>query len=144
MFCPNCNTTETKVLDSRIVEEGRAVRRRRECDECDYRFTTFERKGVVEMMVIKKDGSKEPYNRSKIKKAMMIASVKRNIGTEQIEMLINNLEVSRSNQWSEMMSSLIGDDILRELKKIDIVAYVRFASVYKKFDTMSDFQNLIE
>jgi|GEM_PF-2184197 len=96
MYCPHCGATDTKVIDSRLIDNGTTVRRRRECDTCDYRFTTFERRGMVEMQVIKKDGSKEPYNRSKIRTALTLAFAKRNYGAEQIEQLIDQLEIKRS------------------------------------------------
>jgi len=96
MYCPHCSATDTKVIDSRLIDTGTTVRRRRECDSCEYRFTTFERRGMVEMMVIKKDGTKEPYNRQKIRTALTLAFAKRNYSVEQIEQLIDQLEIKRT------------------------------------------------
>jgi transcriptional repressor NrdR len=89
MYCPHCAAVDTKVIDSRLIDNGTTIRRRRECDACDYRFTTFERRGMVEMMVIKKDGTREAYNRNKIRTALTLAFAKRHVSSEQIEQLID-------------------------------------------------------
>lgn len=89
MYCPHCAAVDTKVIDSRLIDNGTTIRRRRECDACDYRFTTFERRGMVEMMVIKKDGTREAYNRNKIRTALTLSFAKRHISSEQIEQLID-------------------------------------------------------
>ena len=143
MQCPKCNGMETKVIDSRVVDEGAAIRRRRECEYCQHRFTTFERRGFADLLVVKKDGSKEIYDRSKIKKAILLSFAKREITSEHVEQMINNLEANRSNQGSQISSIQIGDDVLALIKETDPVAYVRFASVYKSFDSLEDFQRLI-
>jgi len=135
---------DTKVIDSRMIEDGQSIRRRRECEFCNNRFTTFERKGFTELMVIKKDGSKEMYDRQKLKRALVLACVKRQMDKEEIENIINNLEAERSTDKNEISSKQIGDDILRTLKTIDPVAYVRFASVYKSFDNLEDFKKYVE
>ncbi|PJA48853.1 MAG: transcriptional regulator NrdR [candidate division SR1 bacterium CG_4_9_14_3_um_filter_40_9] len=144
MKCPKCQSMETKVIDSRVIEDGQSIRRRRECEFCNNRFTTFERKGFTELMVIKKDGSKEMYDREKLKRALMLACVKREMDKEEIENIINNLEAERSTDKNEISSKQIGDDILKALKNIDPVAYVRFASVYKSFDNLEDFKKYVE
>lgn len=144
MKCPKCKNIDTKVVDSRIVEQWQIVRRRRECEFCSYRFTTFERIGVTELMVIKRDQKKELYDKSKLKKAIMLAFAKRNISMEDIDLLISNLEVDRLMQGNEIQSTQIGDDILEAIKQLDPVAYVRFASVYKSFDSFEDFKYFIE
>lgn len=143
MKCPICKNLDTKVIDSRIIEDGQSIRRRRECEFCNHRFTTFERKWFTELMVIKKDGSKELYDRQKLKRAMMLAVAKRDIETEDIETIINNLEAERSTNKNEITSKQIWDDILRSLKNVDSVAYIRFASVYKSFDGVEDFKGFI-
>ena len=144
MKCPKCQNMDTKVIDSRMIEDGQSIRRRRECEFCNNRFTTFERKGFTELMVIKKDGSKEMYDRQKLKRALMLACVKRKIEKEEIENIINNLEAERSTDKNEISSKQIGDDILRTLKTIDPVAYIRFASVYKSFTNLEDFRKYVE
>ncbi len=135
---------DTKVIDSRTIENGQTIRRRRECEFCNNRFTTFERRGTTELLVIKKDGTKEMYDRQKLKKAILLSFAKRNIDKEQLENIINNLESQRSNDGNEITSLQIGEDILRVLKEIDPVAYVRFASVYRSFNNFDDFKKLID
>lgn len=144
MKCPKCQNMDTKVIDSRTIEDGQSIRRRRECEFCNNRFTTFERKWFTELMVIKKDGSREMYDRQKLKRALMLACVKREMDKEEIENIINNLEAERSTDKNEISSKQIGNDILRILKTIDPVAYVRFASVYKSFDNLEDFKKYVE
>ena len=143
MLCPKCSNVETKVVDSRTVENGHAIRRRRECEYCQHRFTTFERMGQTELMVSKRDGSKELYDRAKLKRAVMLSFAKRTTSLEEVDALLTNLEIARSAQWSEVTSQQIGEDMLRMLKELDIVAYVRFASVYKQFTNFKDFQEFI-
>lgn len=134
---------DTKVIDSRTIENGQAIKRRRECEFCNNRFTTFETRGTTELLIIKKDGTKEMYERQKIKRALMLAFAKRNIEKTMIENIINDLEYKRSNDKSEISSKQIGDDILEMLKKTDPVAYIRFASVYRAFDNLDDFKKLL-
>jgi transcriptional repressor NrdR len=142
MKCPKCNNFDTKVLDSRVVQDGNAIRRRRECEYCEHRFTTFERRGITDLVVIKKDGSRELYDRSKITKALLLAYAKRNIGMEKLEEIISWLEAQRSTE-GEIASEKIGMSILESLKHEDPVAYIRFASVYMNFDSLEDFQQLV-
>lgn len=144
MKCQKCNNMDSKVVDSRMVEEGTIIRRRRECERCWYRFTTFERIWLTELMVIKKDGTKELYDRQKLKKAVLLAFAKRPVSQEIVDNMINNLEVSWQASGPEVSSKKIGDDILEALKNIDPVVYVRFASVYQSFDSFEDFKKLIE
>jgi len=143
MKCPKCGNMETKVVDSRMVDDGMAIRRRRECEFCGYRFTTFEKRELTEISVIKKDGTKEIYDRQKLKKSILLAFAKRNYNLEDIDNMINTLE-SKWSQKSTVESKQIGMDVLSAIKDIDIVAYVRFASVYNSFDTMEDFKGIIE
>lgn len=144
MKCPKCKNMDSKVVDSRMIEEGTIIRRRRECERCAYRFTTFERIGLTELVVIKRDGTKELYDRAKLRKAVMLAFAKRPLNAEVIDLMINNLEISWQNAGSEVSSQKIGDDILSALKEIDPVVYVRFASVYQSFENFSDFKQFIE
>jgi transcriptional repressor NrdR len=134
---------DTKVIDSRTIENGQAIKRRRECEFCNNRFTTFETRGTTELLIIKKDGTKEMYERQKIKRALLLSFAKRNIEKTIIENIINDLEYKRSNDNSEISSKQIGDDILEILKKTDPIAYVRFASVYRSFDNLDDFKKLL-
>ena len=142
MKCPKCNNFDTKVLDSRVVQDGNAIRRRRECEYCEHRFTTFERRGITDLVVIKRDWSRELYDRSKITKALLLAYAKRNIGMEKLEEIIAWLEAQRSTEW-EIASDKIWMGILEALKDEDPVAYIRFASVYMNFNSLEDFEQLV-
>ncbi len=135
---------DTKVIDSRVVDNGWSIRRRRECEFCQNRFTTFERKGTTELLVIKKNGEKQLYDRDKLKRALLLAFAKRKVENEEIETLINNLELERSADKTEITSKEIWDDVLKALKNVDLVAYIRFASVYKSFDSLEDFQKFVK
>ena len=143
MKCPKCSNYDTKVLDSRVVQDWNAIRRRRECEYCEHRFTTFERRGITDLVVIKKDGSRELYDRAKITKAILSAYAKRAIAMDKLEEITSSLEVHRSAEW-EISSVQIGEDILAALKTEDPVAYIRFASVYMNFDSREDFQHLMK
>lgn len=143
MKCPKCQNVDTKVLDSRVVQDGTAIRRRRECEYCSHRFTTFEKMGITDLVVIKKDGSRAMYDRSKITKAFLLAYAKRDIAMDKIEEMVSSLELSWAGE-SEVTSKQIGHDILRALKNEDPVAYIRFASVYMNFNSREDFQDLMK
>lgn len=142
MKCPKCSNFDTKVLDSRVVQDGNAIRRRRECEYCEHRFTTFERRGITDLVVLKKSGSRELYDRTKITKALLLAYAKRNIAIEKLEEIVSSLEVQWSAEW-EITSVQIWEDILAALKTEDPVAYIRFASVYMNFNSREDFQDLM-
>ena len=144
MKCPKCQNLETKVIDSRVIDDWQTIRRRRECEFCNNRFTTFERREFTDLTVVKKDGKKELYDRQKIKRALMLSLAKREYDSEKIEEILNNLESQRTSEWDEISSQKIGDDILDVLKELDPVAYIRFASVYKSFDNLEDFRKFIE
>jgi len=144
MKCPKCQNMDTKVVDSRAIEDGQTIRRRRECEFCNNRFTTFERKGFTELMVIKKDGKKEMYDRQKLKKSLMLSFAKREFNNEKIENLLNILENEWMAEWKEISSKKIWNDILKMLKDIDPVVYIRFASVYKSFNGVEDFKKFID
>jgi len=135
---------DTKVIDSRVIEDWEVIRRRRECEFCKYRFTTFERRTLTELLVIKKDWTKEVYDRQKLKHALMLAFAKRKFDQDEIETLINNLEMQWSVDGTEVSSSQIWDDILQVLKGMDPVAYVRFASVYMSFKDLVDFRKFVD
>ena len=144
MKCPKCQNMDTKVIDSRVIDDGVTIRRRRECEFCNNRFTTFERKWFTELMVVKKDDKKEMYDRQKLKKSLMLSFAKREFNNEKIETLLNSLENKWLSAWKEISSQKIGDDILDMLKEIDPVVYIRFASVYKSFDSVEDFKKFVE
>lgn len=144
MKCPKCSNMDSKVVDSRMIEEWGVIRRRRECERCGHRYTTFERIGNVELVVIKKDWTKEMYDRAKLKKAVMLAFAKRSVQPDVIDALISNLEVKWQSEGSEVLSTKIWGDILASLREIDPVVYVRFASVYQSFNSFEDFKQFIE
>ena len=136
MICPYCSHPETKVLDSR--ESENSVRRRRECLECSKRFTTYERV-EFDLIVVKKDGRHEPFNREKLLKGISKALEKRSVGSEKVEKLVNDVEQDLRNLKShEIQSRIIGDKVMKKLKSLDKVAYIRFASVYKEFKDIDD------
>jgi transcriptional repressor NrdR len=140
MKCPFCAHGENKVIDSRISKDGDAIRRRRECLGCGKRFTTYEFVEEVLPMVVKKDGRREPFDRTKIRAGIKKACEKRPISTDTIEALVDNVQrACQEFQGKEMPSSVIGEKIMRELQTLDGVAYVRFASVYRQFRDVSDF-----
>ncbi len=143
MKCPKCKTLDSKVIDSRIIEDGQTIRRRRECERCEYRYTTFERRAFTNLMVIKKDNTKELYDRDKLKKSIMLAFAKREISSEAIENILNKMENQRTMESNEIASQKIGSDVLEELKNHDPIAYIRFASVYKSFEDIDDFKEFI-
>ena len=140
MKCPFCSDTENKVIDSRISKEGDAIRRRRECLGCGKRFTTYEFVEEVLPVVVKKDGRREPFDRTKIRAGIKKACEKRPISTDAIETLVDNVErACQEFQDKEIPSSAIGEKVMHELQALDGVAYVRFASVYRKFRDVNDF-----
>jgi transcriptional repressor NrdR len=140
VFCPKCKSEDTAVIDSRLSEEGRAVRRRRECPKCQYRFTTFERQELSNLIVVKRDGTREPYARQKLERGIWLACTKRPVSQEQVDRLLTTLEEEWGAQGGEVTSSQIGDDVMRELKKLDQVAYIRFASVHREFKDVEEFK----
>lgn len=145
MRCPFCSADETKVIDSRLASEGFSVRRRRECLACGERFTTFETAELVMPRVIKSDGSREPFNEDKLRSGIQRALEKRPVSTEQIEQAINRIKHSaRATGEREVRGSEIGEWVMEELRKLDEVAYVRFASVYRSFQDVDAFRKEIE
>tara|TARA_Y200000002_G_scaffold374856_1_gene376237 strand:+ start:102 stop:551 length:450 start_codon:yes stop_codon:yes gene_type:complete len=140
MFCPFCSEQETKVIDSRLVAEGQQVRRRRECMVCHERFTTFESAELVMPRVIKRDGSREPFNEDKLRAGLQRALEKRPVSTEKVEQCILSLKSQlRATGEREVGSELLGNLIMKALKELDKVAYVRFASVYRSFEDIREF-----
>lgn len=143
MKCPICNNSESKVVDSRYIENNTAIRRRRECEKCGNRFTTYERIESTHILVIKKDGTREAYNSDKIKNGILKACEKRPISLKQVEELVSNIEneIRTSIGSGEIQSTYIGGLVMDKLKSLDKVAYVRFASVYRQFEDIGSFMN---
>ena len=140
MHCPHCKNEDTAVVDSRLAEEGRAIRRRRECTKCGHRFTSFERQELSTLIIIKRDGTREPYSRSKLERGIWLACTKRPVSQDQIDKLLSRLEEKWGSNKKEVASSTIGNDVMKELKKIDKVAYIRFASVHREFKDVEEFK----
>jgi transcriptional repressor NrdR len=138
MLCPYCQRDETKVVDKR--DFGGTTKRRRECLKCERRFNTHERVEELRLRVIKKDGKGESFDREKIKRGIERACEKRPISTDKIDKMMNNIEEKSRKMGKEIKSNFIGELISRELKKVDKVAYIRFASVYRDFEDISDFK----
>lgn len=145
MRCPFCDNIDTKVIDSRPTEEGHAIRRRRECEKCGKRFTTYEKVEEITLMVIKKDGSREAFDRNKIMNGIIRACEKRPVPMSEVEKIVSDIERGLNNMMEkEMESSIIGEFVMEHLKEIDDVAYVRFASVYRQFTDAESFRSEIE
>ena len=145
MRCPFCENEDTKVIDSRHTEEGHAIRRRRECEKCGKRFTTYEKIEEIILMVIKKDGSREAFDRSKIMNGIIKACEKRPVPLSEIEKVVDDIERGLNNMMEkEVKSTFIGELIMDNLKELDEVAYVRFASVYRQFTDINTFVAEIE
>ena len=140
MHCPRCKSPDTAVIDSRVSEEGRAVRRRRECVKCAHRFTTFERQELSSLIVVKRDGTREPYSRSKIERGIWLACAKRPVTQDDVDVLLSKLEEKWGANSQEVSSSTIGNDVMKELKKLDQVAYIRFASIHREFKDVEEFK----
>jgi len=142
MRCPYCSHEEDKVIDSRPTDEGATIRRRRECLNCHKRYTTYEKVENLPIMVIKKDGTRQPYDRDKVRKGILRACEKRSISINQIESILDSIEAQINNSLErEVTSSFIGELVMDKLKELDEVAYVRFASVYRQFKDINTFMN---
>ncbi len=145
MQCPYCRYEDTSVLESRVAEDGAAMRRRRECLRCGKRFTTYERVEGVDIKVIKKDGRKEKFDREKLRKGIVKATWKRPVSMEEIEKLVDEIEMLlRKKKSMEVRSWEIGNLVINRLKKLDPLAYLLFASVYRDFRDLDDFEDEIE
>ena len=145
MNCPKCNSIESKVIDSRSIHSGKSIRRRRECIDCEFRFTTYEYIQINPIMVIKKSGDREEYNRKKLEISFHMACQKRPVSEEVIQNAIQSIE-DRINNISniEINASLIGELVMEKLRGIDKVAFIRFASVYREFQDIGEFQAQID
>ena len=145
MKCPFCGHPETQVVETRMAEDGDFIRRRRQCADCEKRFTTYERPDVNFPAVVKKDGRRIEYDRAKLLGSMTLALRKRPVSTEQVDAAVERIEEKLLNLGvREIPSSRIGELVMRELKKLDKVAYVRFASVYRSFEDIDEFKTVID
>lgn len=145
MKCPYCENLDTKVIDSRPTEEGHAIRRRRGCEKCGKRFTTYEKVEETIIMIIKKDGSREAFDRNKVMNGIVKACEKRPVPVADMERIVNEIERGLNNMMEkEIESTFIGELVMDQLKKLDEVAYVRFASVYRQFTDVNTFIKEIE
>ena len=145
MLCPNCHKNSSRVIDSRPTDEGRTIRRRRECESCGYRFTTFERVEQSPLLVIKNDGTREAVRREKILRGVAAACQKRPVTSDQLDKLVDNVENQiRAKGVNEISSKEIGELVMDQLADIDDVAYIRFASIYRQFTDMSSFMKTME
>ena len=142
MKCPFCGHENTRVIDSRPAEENNSIRRRRVCDECDKRFTTYEKVETIPLIIIKKDNNRETYDRSKIEAGVLRACHKRPISADQITQLVDEVETEIFNmEEKEVSSNVIGELVMNKLKDLEAVAYVRFASVYREFKDINTFMD---
>ncbi|MHB0998034.1 MAG: transcriptional regulator NrdR [Armatimonadota bacterium] len=145
MKCPYCGHNDDKVLDSREIREGAGIRRRRECLGCARRFTTHEEVEDMRLVVVKKDQSREPFDRSKILKGMITACEKRPVSISQLETAADEIERALYNQGDkEVSTSDLGDMVIEKLRRLDQVAYVRFASVYRQFEDVTQFKDIVD
>ena len=145
MHCPFCGADDTKVIDSRLVADGDSVRRRRECQTCGERFTTFETAELVMPRVVKRDGTREPFDEDKLRRGLTRALEKRPVPVEEVESAINRIMHNlRSTGERELPSLRVGEEVMKELRRMDGVAYVRFASVYRDFQDVSEFEKEIK
>jgi transcriptional repressor NrdR len=145
MKCPFCSHSETQVVETRISEDGDFIRRRRQCGSCEKRFTTYERPDVSFPTIVKKDGRRIEYERGKLLGSMRLALRKRPVSTEQIDSALERIEEKLLTQGlREVPSARLGELVMRELKKLDKVAYVRFASVYRSFEDIDEFKTLVD
>lgn len=140
MKCPYCNNPDTRVIDSRPADEGNSIRRRRSCDECGKRFTTYEKVETIPLSIIKKDNTREQYDRAKIEAGVLRACYKRPVSVDEIKLTIDQIETEIfSKEAKEIPSSTVGEIVMDHLKTLDAVAYVRFASVYREFKDVNTF-----
>lgn len=146
MRCPLCNHEETKVIDSRVAADGLSIRRRRECLECSYRFSTYEEVEILDLQVVKRDGALQSYNREKVETGLHKALEKRPITAEDFKRLVSEIEqeIQKKIKENRIESKEIGSIIMRKLKKYDQVAYIRFASVYRQFEDVDEFKKELQ
>ncbi len=145
MKCPACHYGDTKVLDSRVINEGFSIRRRRECSECNFRFSTYEELEILDLAVIKRDGGRQSYQREKLIKGLKRALEKRPITDENFKKLVSAIERDiQKLKKNELTTNQIGQIVMKHLKKLDKVAYIRFASVYQSFESAQDFSEEVD
>lgn len=141
MICPYCNSEQSKVIDKREGSDGKTTRRRRECQKCGRRFTTFERVENIDLLIVKRDGKREIFDRGKVRSGIIKACEKRPISAEAIEKVVDEVEAElRKKNDPEISSKNVGEIVTKKLKKLDQIAYIRFASVYRQFADISDFE----
>ena len=142
MRCPNCQYEETKVLDSRPIEDGTAIRRRRQCEKCEFRFSTYEEIEILDLTVVKKDGSKQMFSKDKLERSLRLPLDKRPCTDDRFRKLVSGIEIDiqRKARDGEIPSMEIGDIVMKKLKKFDKVAYIRFAAVYRQFEDVEEFK----
>lgn len=145
MHCPNCQNADTKVVDSRPVEEGEAIRRRRECEKCGFRFSTYEQIEILDLTVVKRDGTKQLYTREKLERGIKRAFEKRDHTDDTLKKIISGVEqeIQKKAKDGEIKSSEIGEILMKKIKKVDKVAYIRFASVYRQFEDVEEFKEAL-
>ena len=144
MRCPSCNSLDTQVKDSRPTEDSSVIRRRRVCVSCNFRFTTFERVQLRELTVIKRNGRRAPFDRDKLMRSVQVSLRKRPVDSERVERTVSDIvRELESGGEAEVSSEVIGENVMEHLRKLDDVAYVRFASVYRNFREAKDFENLL-
>ncbi|MCI8511011.1 MAG: transcriptional repressor NrdR [Lachnospiraceae bacterium] len=145
MKCPYCSASETKVIDSRSADDNNSIRRRRQCEVCGKRFTTYEKLETMPLMIIKKDNSRETYDRSKMEKGILLSCHKRPISSQKISKMIDEIENQIfTMEEKEIPASTVGELVMKKLKDVDEVAYVRFASVYREFKDVNAFMEELE
>ena len=145
MQCPHCHHNGSRVVDSRPTDDGRVIRRRRECESCGFRFTTFERVEVTPLLVIKKNGTREEFNREKVLRGIIRSAEKRPVGMDVMTQIVDEVENKiRALGVSEISSQLIGEYVMNRLVDVDEIAYIRFASVYKDFKTVNEFASALK
>lgn len=145
MNCPKCLNVDTKVVDSRPVEELAAIRRRRECEKCEFRFSTYEQIEILDLKVIKRDGTRQLYTREKLERGLRRAFEKREHNDQTFKKIISNVEqeIQKKAVSGEITSTTIGELVMRAIRKVDKVAYIRFASVYRQFEDIEEFKEAI-
>lgn len=146
MRCPNCENSDTKVLDSRPIEDGSAIRRRRECEKCGFRFSTYEEIEILDLSVVKRGGVKQPYSREKLERGISRAFEKREHDDQTFKKIISAVEqeIQKKAKDGEIASSEIGEILMKKIKRVDKVAYIRFASVYRQFEDVDEFKEAVE
>ncbi len=145
MYCIFCKHTDTEVIETRLSDDGKTIRRRRQCPKCEKRFTTYERVEELPVLVIKRDGSRERFDREKLRNGILKATEKTKVSAEQVEKIVTNVEQELKQEDStEIESSVVGNLVAKYLKKIDKIAYIRFASVFRRFVEVEDFEKEVK